>query len=184
MNVVVKYLESKYGYVVTLIISHSKGAKVTMRYLCTYQEVAAKVRCFVNVAGRYRMRVDHEKLFPGINKSFETLGYYDHQATIAREPKTFRIFPRNVEAFRNWDTSVVWDKFPHHIHVLTIHGIQDPRIPVYDAVLYSRAFGSRSPGTHNLCLIEDADHNFTRPGVRSPTHVPTWLLDPFSRTGK
>lgn len=55
MDVVVKYLESKHGYVVTLIISHSKGAKVTMRYLCTYEEVAAKVRCFVNVAGRYRM---------------------------------------------------------------------------------------------------------------------------------
>ena len=37
----------------------------------------------------------------------------------------------------------------------------------YEAVIYSRAFGSRSPGTHNLCLIEDADHNFTHPGVRS-----------------
>ena len=42
----------------------------------------------------------------------------------------------------------------------------------YDAILYSRALGNRSPGTHNLCLIEDADHNFTRPGVRSPSLPP------------
>ena len=55
VDVVVKYLKSKYGYDVTTIVSHSKAAMVTMRYLCTYREVAANVRCFVNVAGRYRM---------------------------------------------------------------------------------------------------------------------------------
>lgn len=31
----------------------------------------------------------------------------------------------------------------------------------YDAVIYSRALGARSPGTHNLHLVDDADHNFT-----------------------
>jgi len=31
----------------------------------------------------------------------------------------------------------------------------------YDAVIYSRVFGSRAPGTHSLHLIEEADHNFT-----------------------
>lgn len=71
-----------------------------------------------------------EKLFPGLKESFETLGYHEFQATIARESKTLRIYPHQIEDFRNWDTSVVWDKFPHHIHALTIHGIQDARIPV------------------------------------------------------
>jgi len=166
VDVVVKYLTSKYGYVVTMMVSHSRAATATMQYLCTRGEVAANVRCFVNVSGRYSMRVDHERLFPGLNKSFESLGYHDYQATIAREPKTFRIYPKDVEAFLNWDTTVVWDRFPHHIHVLTIHGIQDTRVPVDDAVLYSRALSNRSPGTHNLCLIEDADHNYTRLGNR------------------
>ncbi|KAF9648272.1 ectomycorrhiza-regulated esterase [Thelephora ganbajun] len=166
VDVVVKHLKSKYGYVVTTIVSHSKASKVAMRYLCTHEEDAADVRCYVNVAGRYRMRVNHEKLYPGLDKSFETLGYHELQATIAGEPRTLRIYPHHVEEFCSWDTSIVWDKFPHHIHVLTIHGIMDTRIPVYDAVLYSRALGNRSPGTHNLCLIEDADHNFTRPGNR------------------
>jgi len=166
IDVVVKYLKSKCGYVVTMIVSHSKASMATMRYLCTYEEGAANVKCFVNVSGRYRMKVDHEKLFPGLNKSFETLGYHEVQTTIAREPRTFRIYPQQVEDFCNWDTSIVWDRFPNHIHVLTVHGIQDARIPVYDAVLYSRALGARSPGTHSLCLIEDADHSYTHPGNR------------------
>jgi len=164
--VVVKHLESKYGYTVTMIVSHSRASGVAMRYLCTHDEVAANVRCFVNVSGRYRMRVDHEILYPGIGNSFKTLGYHEFQTTIAKEPRTIRIYPHHVENFRNWDTNIIWDKFPRHIHALTIHGIQDSEVPVYDAVLYSRALGIRSPGTHNICLIEDADHNFTRPGSR------------------
>jgi len=55
IDVVVKHLESKYGYVVTMMVSHSKASMVTMRYLCTYGEAAANVKCFVNVSGRYRM---------------------------------------------------------------------------------------------------------------------------------
>jgi hypothetical protein len=31
----------------------------------------------------------------------------------------------------------------------------------YDAIIYSRALGARTPGTHSLHLIEEADHNFT-----------------------
>lgn len=34
----------------------------------------------------------------------------------------------------------------------------------YDAIIYARIFGARAPGTHNLHLIEDADHNFTGVG--------------------
>ena len=52
---VVKHLESEYGYVVTMMVAHSRASMVAMRYLCTYGEAAAKVKCFVNVSGRYRM---------------------------------------------------------------------------------------------------------------------------------
>lgn len=165
LDVVVKYLKSRYGYVITTIVAHSRGANVAMWYLCI-NEAAADVNCFVNVAARYRMRIDYERFYPGLTKSFETLGYHDLKTIVAKEPKTIRIHPHEIEAMSNWDTSFVWDEFPHHIHVLTIHGIQDARVPVYDGVLYSRAFGNRSPGTHSLCLIEDADHGFTRSGNR------------------
>ena len=55
LDVVTNYLKSKYGYVVTAIVSHSRASVVTMRYLCTHKDAAADVKCFVNVAGRYRM---------------------------------------------------------------------------------------------------------------------------------
>ena len=55
LDVVVKHLESKYGYVVTMMVSHSRASMVTIPYLCTHREVAANVECFVNVSGRYRM---------------------------------------------------------------------------------------------------------------------------------
>jgi hypothetical protein len=31
----------------------------------------------------------------------------------------------------------------------------------YDALVYARALGKRTPGTHNLHLVEGADHVFT-----------------------
>ena len=54
LGVVVKYLKSRYSYVITTIVAHSRGANVAMWYLCI-NEAAADVNCFVNVAGRYRM---------------------------------------------------------------------------------------------------------------------------------
>jgi len=54
IDVVVKYLKSKFGYVVTMMVSHSRGSMVTMRYLCTFED-AANVKYLVNVSGRYRM---------------------------------------------------------------------------------------------------------------------------------
>ena len=55
VDVVVKHLKSKYGYVVTMMISHSRGSTVTMGYLCTHEEAAKNVKYFVNVSARYRM---------------------------------------------------------------------------------------------------------------------------------
>ena len=54
VDVVVKYLKSKYGYIVTMMVSHSRGSVVAMGFLCSYED-AANVKYFVNVSGRYRM---------------------------------------------------------------------------------------------------------------------------------
>ena len=62
IDVVVRYLKAKYGYVVTTMVSHSRASLMTMYYLCTYED-AKNVKCFVNVSGRYRVsRVDRGRL--------------------------------------------------------------------------------------------------------------------------
>lgn len=56
LEVVVQYLSKEFGYVVDLVVGHSRGSVVAMRWLCIAEE-AKHVRGFVNVSGRYRMEV-------------------------------------------------------------------------------------------------------------------------------
>ena len=87
IDVVVKYLKSTYGYIVTMVVSHSRGSMVSMRYLCTYED-AADVICFVNVSGRYRM----------VSKS----------TTITWEPPVHGIVPfPPFLTFRKWTVGAV-----------------------------------------------------------------------------
>src|SRR5882762_1051465 len=113
---------------------------------------------------------------PNWQSDIDTKGYYEWNVTVARKPVTGRIYLDGLQDFMSWDTSIVWEKFPPHVHVLSLHGIQDQTVPVYDpgyifirateltssrydALIYARALTNRSPGTHNLHLVENADHN-------------------------
>ncbi|KAJ7644471.1 Alpha/Beta hydrolase protein [Roridomyces roridus] len=161
LSAVVKHLQSVYGYIVDMIVGHSRGSLVGMRWLCTAPE-ARTVTTFVNASGRYRMRKALESVaLKTWHAEFAANGYYDWTTTVARKPVTVRVYPPDVDMFVNWDTSLVWDRFPAHIHALTIHGLSDKTVPPYDALIYARALGNRSPGTHTLHMLEDADHNFT-----------------------
>ncbi|KAG1869037.1 ectomycorrhiza-regulated esterase [Suillus subalutaceus] len=133
---VVSYLRNTYGYEIDVVVGHSRGSVVGMYWLCTSEE-GRHARAMVNVSGRYRMHAYKEQ--------WDAKGYYE----------------RTITEFSRWNSAIVWDKFPGQIHVLTMHGLVDKTVPTYDAIIYSRALGARTPGTHNLHLIEEADHNFT-----------------------
>ncbi|KIJ62674.1 hypothetical protein HYDPIDRAFT_114347 [Hydnomerulius pinastri MD-312] len=156
---IVAYLRTTYGYEIDMVVGHSRGSVVGMYWCCTSEE-GNRVRALVNVSGRYRMH----RIYDGAEaykEEFDTKGYYDWNVTVARKPLVQRIYPQDLEEFSRWNSGVVWDKFPPSIDVLTIHGLADRTVPVYDAIIYARAFGATAPGTHSLNLIEDADHNFT-----------------------
>lgn len=161
LDVVAKYMQSVYGYVIDLVVGHSRGSLVGMRWLATAPE-ARSVTAFINVSGRYRMPKFLESAAAKVwQAAFAADGYYDWSTTVARKPVTVRIHPEDVDLFVNWDTSFVWDQFPAKIHALTIHGLSDNTVPPYDALIYARALGARTPGTHTLHMVEGADHNFT-----------------------
>ncbi|KAF5380752.1 hypothetical protein D9757_007164 [Collybiopsis confluens] len=164
LRVVVDYLKVNYGYEVDLVVGHSRGSIVSFRWICTSEE-GAKISGFVNASGRYRMEiVRHNPERNDIKKWQEAIvekGYYDWSPVIARKQVNFRIHPEDIVNFTGWDTSFVWDSFPASPDVLTIHGLSDQAVPSYDAIIYARALSERSPGTHSLHLMEDADHNFT-----------------------
>ena len=52
----VAYLTNKFGYVIDLVVGHSRGSVAAMRWVCLSEE-GQGVRGFVNASGRYRMRV-------------------------------------------------------------------------------------------------------------------------------
>ncbi|KAJ3507065.1 hypothetical protein NLJ89_g6512 [Agrocybe chaxingu] len=92
---------------------------------------------------------------------FAKEGHYIWNVTVARKQISAKITPEDVQDFARWDTTFVWDRFPPGMDVLTLHGLADKTVPPYDALIYAEALGARSPGTHTLHLMEDADHNFT-----------------------
>ena len=46
----------------------------------------------------------------------------------------------------------------------------------YDAIIYAKALSTRIPGTHNLHLVEGADHNFTGRQDDVVNPVLEWLV--------
>ncbi|EIN12490.1 ectomycorrhiza-regulated esterase [Punctularia strigosozonata HHB-11173 SS5] len=160
LQVVADYLIKEFGYVIDLLVGHSRGSIIGYRWVCTAEE-AKTVRGFVNCSGRYRMHKMLERFNTTYKEQFEARGFYEWNVRVAGKPVTGIIRPKDVEAFATWDNSLVWDRFPAHVHALTIHGIADTTVPPYDATIWARALGSRSPGTHNLHYVDEADHNFT-----------------------
>jgi len=159
LEVVVEYLKSKFGYKIDVLIGHSRGSVVAFHWVCKSED-GRRISAFVNVSGRYRMARIYDRMSTW-QSEIDAKGYYEWKLTVARKPVVGRIFLKDLEDFASWDTSIVWDEFPQQVHVLSIHGISDQTVPVYDALIYARALGSRTPGTHNLHIVEDADHNFT-----------------------
>ncbi|KAG1821317.1 ectomycorrhiza-regulated esterase [Suillus variegatus] len=154
---VVSYLRNTYGYEIDVVVGHSRGSVVGMHWLCTSKE-GQRVRAMVNASGRYRM----DGVYDLYKEQWDFKGPYERTVTVARQTVVERIYPEELEEFSKWNTAIVWDKFPAQIDVLTMHGLLDKTVPSYDAIIYSRALGARTPGTHNLHLVEKADHNFTK----------------------
>ncbi|EMD39974.1 hypothetical protein CERSUDRAFT_112216 [Gelatoporia subvermispora B] len=156
----VAYLHEHYGYVVDLVVGHSRGSVMGM-YWVSISKAARHVRGYVNASGRYRMRGIFDNQSDERHALLRKQGWFEERQTVARKPFRAIVTLEQLEAFARFNAAHVWDDFPQSTHVLTLHGVQDKVVPVFDAVLYARAFGARNAGTHSLHLIETADHNFT-----------------------
>lgn len=71
IQIVVDYMIKEFGYVVDLIVGHSKGSLSGMRWVCVSPQ-ASSVRGFVNVSGRYRMEVSALRLSAWAEISYVT----------------------------------------------------------------------------------------------------------------
>lgn len=88
LHVVVQYLQKTFGYVIDLIVGHSRGSIIAMRWLSTTEE-GRRVRSFVNVAGRHRMEVWF-LLYPFGHNAHKILEVSAYTVSVdTREPETF-----------------------------------------------------------------------------------------------
>lgn len=158
LQAAVAFLRRTYGYEIDMVVGHSRGSVVGIHWLCKSEE-GKRVSTMVNVSGRYRMDRIFDKE-PIYRNEFDTKGYYEWKLIVAQKPIVQRVYPQDLKEISSWNTTIIWDEFPHTIDVLTIHGLADDVVPVYDAVIYARAFGARVPGKHVLHLMVGADHNF------------------------
>ncbi len=76
---VVDYLRNIFGYTVQLIVSHSLGSLASFHWLCN-TSAGQQLPAFVNVSGRYRMRVSRLTIigshsFPTLPPPIESLRY-------------------------------------------------------------------------------------------------------------
>lgn len=161
LSIVVEFLKVTYGYVIHLVVGHSRGSIVALAWACISEE-GRNIAGLVNVSARYRMRRILDSPVAKVWKaSFDDHGYHEWTVSVARKQVTVRIFPDDLEQFINWNASIVKDRFPPTVDVLTVHGLADTIVPPYDAVIYTSILSNRTPGTHTLNFVEDADHNFT-----------------------
>jgi len=163
IHVVVEHLTRKHGYVIDLLVGHSRGSVAGMLWLSQYPAAETRtVTGYVNVSGRFRMHKLYDQLRkPENQQQIDAQGYYEVKAVVARKPFSARVTVEDHHEFARIDSSIFWDRFPASVDVLTMHGLKDAVVPPYDAFIYAQALGARTPGTHNLCYVEDADHNFT-----------------------
>ncbi|KAK9894416.1 alpha/beta-hydrolase [Cystobasidium minutum MCA 4210] len=160
MREVVLYLEQKLGYKVDLIIAHSKGGLATWRYLASYPDPP---RYAINLSSRYDMKEGGKRSFTQFFPAFEKQGYYDWKAKVAGQEITVRVTPDMFEEFIAYDTAFVNDqtRFPNTTNILVIHGDADTLVPLEDGKTYHQILSRRpGPGTNDMRIVKDADHNF------------------------
>jgi len=157
---VVAYLTSdQFGYVIDLVVGHSRGSLVGLKWMCTANE-GRGLRGFVNLATRHRMELTQEYLGPeSCARDAASQGFYTRRDTLTPAPPTPQIEAAELDAFASRDTGFSWKDAPPNIHILSFRGLADEVVPPRDAVTIAGATSGRSPGTHTLHFIETIGHS-------------------------
>ncbi|KAK0489732.1 ectomycorrhiza-regulated esterase [Armillaria luteobubalina] len=159
LRVITDYLKTHFGYQIDLVISHSCGAVLTVRWICTSED-GKKVSGFVIVSATYRIKAKSQtsKI---VQKFMADKGFHLLNRRTSTHTFKEKLYREDFVDYATLDNSLVDYLFPQTIDVLIIQGLKDEGVSVYNAVLYAKALSKRSPGTCSLHLMEHADHTYT-----------------------
>ncbi|EYU20351.1 hypothetical protein MIMGU_mgv1a011673mg [Erythranthe guttata] len=137
------------------VVEHFKiltGGNAVLMYASRYNDV----RTIVNIAGRFDLKRGIEgRLGKNFQEKIEQFGFIDVENR--RGEIEYRVTKESLVDRLATDTRLACQKIPLYCRVLTIHGTVDEFVPVEDA----NEFAKYVPN-HNLCIVEGADHEYTK----------------------
>ncbi|KAK7682354.1 hypothetical protein QCA50_014559 [Cerrena zonata] len=104
-------------------------------------------------------------------KMFAERDYFYHEGIIFGKTIAVKILGTDYRT----DLMQPLTRFPHATHALTIQGLADVTATPREAIRISSVLSSRTPGTHNLCFVDGADHIFTGRIETIITVILEWL---------
>ena len=167
---VIDFVTNSLGCPVECVIGHSKGSASVLNYASylAKQELEEKkhvtCKCFVNLAGRYRVPGIHDPL----SKFSETQraemgdkGFFEVKSAWG-DGRIFKVTKEDLDAYKFQsvaDTPTVLANLKKNssVRVLTIHGDDDEVVPVKDALRFDKEIADV---IHRLHVISQANHNF------------------------
>ncbi|KAK0533101.1 hypothetical protein OC835_003118 [Tilletia horrida] len=205
LRCVISHLRRFFNYRVHVMIAHSRGALDLWVYLGEQErnrrrrraleaqalrgpgsEVAGGIEGVleeevppfaISLSGRWRMERIYDRL-PVWKEGFEKEGFYRWKARVAGKDIEVHVTPQAVEDFARFPIADYVRDAPVSSDILLIQGTADQIVPTADIGYYMNAVGSqagRTPGSVQMHLIDDADHNFVGHFDEVVTTIVNWL---------
>ncbi|SGZ57139.1 CIC11C00000005204 [Sungouiella intermedia] len=150
------------NFLLLSIIAHSRGSAAMFLWAVQQEELvrsgkgakAVIVPNLINCSARYRLETIYER-YTFLDQDFEfieqtAMRFGKYQPTKVTKAELLSLSSPDLSVVRKLSTA--WS-------VLSVYGLEDHIIPREDCAYYANAL-SRGPYTHQLELIEGADHNF------------------------
>lgn len=163
---VVNYMHQRFGYVVDLMIGHSKGCAVQATYISRYctpwpMRQHRPPSRMIFVSGRVFMsRI--RRLDAKFQPDFDKQGYSSLSLTVRGQKVEFKLYPEDHESQCSFPAHAHYANLPNHIQCYIAHGTLDNVVPVIDAGEMANIFTAqpgRPAGSVHVNLIEQGDHN-------------------------
>ncbi|WFD37633.1 dTMP kinase [Malassezia japonica] len=163
---VVEYLVTRFGYVIELIVAHSKSVAITYAYaskFCTKPGLHRPPALMAMFSGRFWMSRVYERA-DEFEPSFQQKGHFERQIPTRNGMRAVQMTREDFIAGCEYPTPQHAARLPTSVQVLIVHGTDDKVVPVVDSAGYMNALTAqptRRPGTVQLQMIEGCDHNYS-----------------------
>ncbi|KAG8375673.1 hypothetical protein BUALT_Bualt10G0124900 [Buddleja alternifolia] len=135
------------------VVGHSKGGNAVVNYASRYND---DVQIIVNISGCFNLnRWSKDMLGKDFHEKIEQYGFIDVKNR--RGKIQYRVTKEDLMDILGTDTRAACQAIPLNCRVLTVYGSVDEIIPVEDAIQFSEYIFN-----HNLCIVEGADHEYTK----------------------